>query len=106
MVLMYQFVNISIPAELAHWTAFIFALRLLYRKSSIAPKSLNSFDQNTGLSREKAILSDDVILVYQNYSKTNQKNPSQYEAYYFHLSHSFQYDSSSYGELIINFFYI
>ena len=71
LVLMYEHVNINFPAELAHWTAFIFALRLLYRKSSIAPTSLQKFDPAKGLSREKAVLSEGVVLVYQNYSKTN-----------------------------------
>ena len=72
LILMYEHVDISKPAELAHWTSFLFALRLLYRKSSIAPDSLNKFDHNTGLSREKAVVSSGVVLVYQNHSKTNQ----------------------------------
>ena len=72
LILMYQFVNINNPAELAHWTSFIFALRLLYRKSSIAPESLPKFDPKVGLSREKAVLTNNVVLVYQNHSKTNQ----------------------------------
>ena len=72
LILMYQHININNPSDLAHWTAFLFALRLLYRKSSIAPESLASFNPVTGLSREKAILSNDVVLVYQNFSKTNQ----------------------------------
>ena len=72
LILMYQHVDINVPAQLAHWTSFIFALRLLYRKSSIAPKSLPKFDPSTGLSREKAAISNNVVLVYQNHSKTNQ----------------------------------
>ena len=72
LILMYQYVDITKPSELAHWTAFLFAIRLLYRKSSIAPVSIQSFDAKTGLSREKAVLSDGVVLVYQNHSKTNQ----------------------------------
>ena len=72
LILMYQYVDITKPIELAHWTAFLFAIRLLYRKSSIAPVSIQSFDAKTGLSREKAVLSDGVVLVYQNHSKTNQ----------------------------------
>lgn len=72
LILMYQFVDINNPAELAHWTSFIFALRLLYRKSSIAPESLPKFDPKTGLSREKAVLTNNVVLVYQNHSKTDQ----------------------------------
>ena len=72
LVLMYQHVNINHAKDLAHWTSFIFALRLLYRKSSIAPVSLAKFDCRTGLSREKARLETNVVLVYQNHSKTNQ----------------------------------
>ena len=72
LILMYQHVNINNPADLAHWTAFLFALRLLYRKSSIAPVSLTSFSPVTGLSREKAVLNENVVLVFQNFSKTNQ----------------------------------
>ena len=72
LILMYQHVDITKPSELAHWTAFLFALRLLYRKSSIAPESLQSFDAKTGLTRDKAIVSNGVVLVYQNHSKTNQ----------------------------------
>ena len=72
LVLMYQFVDISQPKALAHWTSFVFALRLLYRKSSIAPVSLEKFDPRTGFTREKAQLVNNVVLVYQNHSKTNQ----------------------------------
>ena len=55
-----------------HWTAFLLALRLLYRKSSIAPESLNKFNPVIGLSREKVVHSNGVLLVFQNFSKTNQ----------------------------------
>ena len=72
LILMYQFVDITKPGDLAHSTAFLFALRLLYRKSSIAPESLAGFNCVTGLSREKAIISKNVVLVFQNFSKTNQ----------------------------------
>ena len=72
LILMYQHIDIKKPVELAHWTSFLFALRLLYRKSSIAPKSFQSFDVETGLSRQKALLFNGVVLVYQNFSKTNQ----------------------------------
>ena len=69
LILMYQFIDINNPSDLAHWTAFLFALRLLYRKSSIAPVSLPSFNPVTGLSRQKAILSHNVVLVHQNFLK-------------------------------------
>ena len=72
LILMYQHVDIHKPAELAHWTSFIFSFRLLYRKSSIAPKSLNSFNADKDFSRQKALLFHGVVLVYQKFSKTNQ----------------------------------
>ena len=72
LILMYQFVNVQNPRELGHWVSFLFAIRLLYRKSSIAPSSLAAFDPNTGLSRKKAVVYNGVVLVYQNHSKTNQ----------------------------------
>ena len=72
LILMYQHVDVSSPHNLAHWSSFIFALRLLYRKSSVAPRSISSFDPKTGLSRQKVMLQDNVILVFENHSKTNQ----------------------------------
>ena len=69
---MYPYFDMNNPADLAHWTAFLFALRLLYRKSSIAPVSLTSFNPATGLIRQKISICNDVALVYQNFSKTNQ----------------------------------
>ena len=68
LILMYEHVNINNPSELAHWSSFVFALRLLYRKSSIAPESLKKFNCQIGLSREKAVISNGVVLVYQNHS--------------------------------------
>ena len=44
----------------------------MFRKPSIAPKSLRSFDPKVGLSRGKAVVYNNVVLVYQNHSKTNQ----------------------------------
>ena len=72
LVLMYPYVNINSPFELAHWCAFLFGIRLLYRKSSLAPESIQKFDAKTGLSREKTAIVGNSILVYQNFSKTNQ----------------------------------
>ena len=72
LILMYQHVNIDCSAQLAHWVSFLFALRLLYRKSSIAPESLKKFDSMKGLSRDKVQVSNGVVLVYQNHSKMNQ----------------------------------
>ena len=72
LILMYHYVNIENQSDLAHWTAFIFALRLLYRKSSIAPKSWASYNPIKDFSREKAVITGNVVLVYQNHSKTDQ----------------------------------
>ena len=72
LILMYEHIEVQNPYHLAHWSSFLFALRLLYRKSSIAPTSLNSFDCRLGLSREKAVISNGIILVYQNHAKNNQ----------------------------------
>ena len=72
LILMYDHIHIQNAYHLAHWSSFLFALRLLYRKSSIAPVSLKSFDSRLGLSREKAVISNGLILVYQNHAKTNQ----------------------------------
>ena len=72
LILMYEYINVNKPDDLAHWSAFLFALRLLYRKSSIAPDSLHKFNSVTGLSRGKAVIAHGVILVFQNFSKTNQ----------------------------------
>ena len=68
----YSHFDIENAADLAHWTAFLLVLRLLYRKSSIAPESLNKFNPVIGLSREKVVHSNGVLLVFQNFSKTNQ----------------------------------
>ena len=67
-----QYININDPSTVAHWTAFLFALRLLYRKSSVAPKSWSCFNPAKDFTREKAVLTDNVVLVYQNHSKTDQ----------------------------------
>ena len=72
LILMYQYVDIKNQSSLAHWPAFLFALRLLYRKSSVAPKSWTAFNSARDFSREKAVITGNVILVYQNHSKTDQ----------------------------------
>ena len=72
LILMYEHIDITKPIDLAHWTAMLFAFRLLFRKSSIAPKSFSSFNPRTELSREKVILVDETVLVCQNFSKTDQ----------------------------------
>ena len=70
---LYNFVNINSPADLELWCSFLVAFYCLFRKANVAPKSLSTFDPIKELSRQKfRILENDVILVYSNFSKTNQ----------------------------------
>ena len=72
LILMYEHIDLNNAADLAHWSSFLFALRLLYRKSSIAPESIKKFNSFTDLSRQKAVMAHGTVLVYQDFSKTNQ----------------------------------
>ena len=44
LILMYEHIDLNNTADLAHWSSFLFALRLLYRKSSIAPELIKKFN--------------------------------------------------------------
>ena len=70
---LYKFIDISKPADLALWSCFLVAFYGLFRKASVAPKSLESFDPSKEISRQKIMIVDDnTALVYSNFSKTNQ----------------------------------
>ena len=70
---MYNFINIDSPADLALWCSFLVAFYCLFRKANVAPKTLSSFNPIKDLSRQKfKMLENDIILVYSNFSKTNQ----------------------------------
>ena len=70
---LYKFIDIEKPSQLALWCCFLVAFYCLFRKANVAPKSLESFDPNRELSRQKImILDDNTALVYSNFSKTNQ----------------------------------
>ena len=65
---LYNFVDVKNPADLALWCSFLVAFYCLFRKANVAPK--NPIKE---LSRQKfAFLDNDIILVYNNFSKTNQ----------------------------------
>ena len=71
---LYNFIDISIPADLALWSSFLLAFYCLFRKSNVAPKSFQNFNSTKELSRKKlCYLADlNIVLVYSNFSKTNQ----------------------------------
>ena len=70
---LYNFIDLKSPADLALWCSFLVAFYCLFRKANVAPKSLLSFNPSKDLSKQKfKILENDIILVYNNFSKTNQ----------------------------------
>ena len=70
---LYNFINIERPFDLALWCSFLVSFYCLFRKANVAPKSLLNFNPYKELLRQKfSILENDVILVYSNFSKTNQ----------------------------------
>ena len=71
---LYNFIDINIPADLALWSSFLVAFYCLFRKANVSPKNIQKFDPNKELSRKKLCYVPDlnVILVYSNFSKTNQ----------------------------------
>ena len=71
---MYNFIDVSKPCDLALWSSFLVAFYCLFRKANVVPKGLDKFNAHKELSRKKLfVLEDDnIILVYSNFSKTNQ----------------------------------
>ena len=71
---MYQFIDLSRLSDLALWCSFLVAFYCLFRKSNVAPKSIDNFDPQKVLSHHNISLleSDRMVLIYSNWSKTNQ----------------------------------
>ena len=71
---MYNFIDLNSKADVALWCGYLVAFYCLFRKANVAPKSLKSFDPSKELCRKKLtyIESENVVLVYNNWSKTNQ----------------------------------
>ena len=71
---MYNFIDLRKPSDLALWSSFLVAFYCLFRKSNVAPKSLETFNCLKDLSRRKVSFldSDGIVLVYSNWRKTNQ----------------------------------
>ena len=71
---MYDYIDIEDPADLALWCSFLVAFYCLFRKANVAPKNIQNFDPVKELSRQKLVVvdQDDIVLVYNNWSKTNK----------------------------------
>ena len=71
---LYNFIDLNNPSDLALWCSFLVAFYCLFRKASVAPKSLSNFNPIKELSRQKIMIlaEDNTALVYSNFSKTNQ----------------------------------
>ena len=71
---MYAFVDTNKSKDLACWSCFLTSFYCMLRKASAVPKSLQAFDANKELSRNKIDIQSeaDVVLVLMNYSKTSQ----------------------------------
>ena len=100
---LYNFINIDNVSDLALWCSFLVAFYCLFRKANVAPKSLVNFNPLKELSRQKFTILDDTVLVYNNFSKTNQfmnrdsvyplvKHSNQALDPVFHLQKLFQTD--------------
>merc|ERR1712081_108757 len=105
---LYNYIDINIPSDLAIWCSFLVAFYCLFRKANVAPRSLQNFNSAKELSRRKfAFLeNDEIVLVYSNFSKTNQfmnresvipliKNSNPTLDPVFHLKKLFQSDIPS-----------
>ena len=71
---LYNYIDINNPAHLALWCSFLVAFYCLFRKANVVPKSRDKFDPAKELSRKKikVLEHEQVVLVYNNFSKTNQ----------------------------------
>ena len=105
---MYNYIDVNVPVDLAVWCSFLVAFYCLFRKASVVPKSMLNFNSTKELSRRKfAFLENDgVVLVYSNFSKTNQflnresvipliRNPKAPLDPVYHLERLFQFDIPS-----------
>ena len=60
--------------DLALWCSFLVAFYCLFRKANVVPKGKDKFNPEKELSKQKikVLEIDNVVLVYSNFSKTNQ----------------------------------
>ena len=65
---------LSDPKQLAGWCAMLLAFFGCFRLSNLVPSSMNNFDPLKHLKRDDVRFSDNLVLVYYKYSKTNQNS--------------------------------
>ena len=70
---MYRFVDISKSSELSAWCGFLLAFYCLFRKANLCPKE-NMGNPSMVLKRSDIVVDEELqqVLVYVNFSKTNQ----------------------------------
>ena len=70
---MYRFVDISKPSELSAWCGFLLAFYCLFRKANLCPEE-NMDNPSMVLKRSDIVVDEELqhVLVYVNFSKTNQ----------------------------------
>ena len=71
---MYNVIDPNKVSDLALWCSFSVAFYCLFRKANVDPRSIDNVDPHKELSRQKVsiIESDGLVLIYSNWSKTNQ----------------------------------
>ena len=76
---MLLFMDLSVPENLALWTAFLACFFLAFRKKSICPESLSKFDPKNDLTRGKIHVdaANDIALVLVDHSKVVQYREKQ-----------------------------
>ena len=76
---MFPFVNLESSSDIAMWVGCLLAFFTLFRKANLCPKDKN-FDPETILTRDDVVLdeSGQRVLVFVNFSKTNQFARRQY----------------------------
>ena len=70
---MYRHINIEKAQDLSLWCSFLVAFYCLFRKANVVPKDSN-FDPDCVLKRSDVVIDyeSSTILIYVNFSKTNQ----------------------------------
>jgi hypothetical protein len=76
---MFPFVNLGSTCDIAMWVGCLLAFFTLFRKANLCPRD-KKFDPETVLTRSDVVLDDEGqrVLVFVNFSKTNQFSCRQY----------------------------
>ena len=74
---MYRHIDINKTQDLSLWCSFLVAFYCLFRKANVVPKD-NNFDPECVLKRSDIVIDEEshTVLIYVNFSKTNQYQKS------------------------------